>query len=485
MSRNGSILRSVDWLTVGLFMLMAVFGLLNIYGASYDFEHTDFFSFSSRSGKQIVWIAASLLMGSIVMLIDSKTYDILAYIIYGLWLLVLLATPFLTHDIKGSRSWLIIGPLQMQPAEFAKCFTALALAKYMSRYEYKIRDLRDLLVPFVILIIPMFIIMVLQKETGSALVFAAFFFMFYREGMTGYVLLIGAAAIFFFIIVIRLSVVALPLGAGDCGMLVAMLLILLIELFFLFFILNRKKEALILAGGVTLCYAVACVLCIWFNVNFDIVSTVIVGLSVLFLGFLALRWRHKEILFLLLFSLFSVVYCHSCDLVFSHVLQKHQRERIEVLLGLKDDLNGVGYNVNQAKIAIASGGFSGKGFLKGTQTKLQFVPEQSTDFIFCTVGEEWGFIGTFSVLVVYLIFILRLIYIAERQKDRFSRIYAYSVASIFFLHLAINVGMVLGLLPVIGIPLPFFSYGGSSMLGFSLLLFVLLKLDASRVEKMR
>ncbi len=483
MSRNGSILRSVDWVTVGLFLFMAVFGLINIYGASYDYEHTDFFAFSSRSGKQLVWIAASLLMGSIIMLIDSKSYDILAYIVYAIWIVVLIITPFVTHEIKGSRSWLVLGPLSVQPAEFAKCFTALAIAKFMSRYEYKVRDLRDLIIPFALLFVPMFIIMVLQKETGSALVFTAFFLMFYREGMTGYILLIGAAAVFFFILVIRLSVVAVPLGTGTVGMLVVLLLIQFIAICYLFFKLRMHKEALILSGIVAVTYGVGCLLCIWFNVNFDIVGTISVGLTVLFLGFLSLRWRHKELLFLLIFSLVSAVYCHSCDFVFSHVLQKHQRARIELLLGLKDDPSGVGYNVNQAKIAIGSGGFWGKGFLQGTQTKLQFVPEQATDFIFCTVGEEWGFVGTFVLLVVYLVFILRLIYLAERQKDRFSRIYAYSVASFFFVHLAINVGMVLGLLPVIGIPLPFYSYGGSSMLGFTLLLFILLRLDAARVEK--
>ncbi len=485
MSRNGSILKSIDWLTVGLFLLMSVFGLLNIYGATYDFEHTDFFALSTRSGKQILWILISLFIGSIVMLIDSKTYDILAYIIYVLWIGVLFVTPFLTHDIKGSYSWLVIGPFQMQPAEFAKCFTALALAKYMSRYEYKIRDLKDLIVPFLMIALPIFIIMVMQKETGSALVFLAFFFMFYREGMTGYVLLIGAAAIFFFIIVIRLSVVPLPFGTGMAGMLIAMLLIMLVELYFLFFIIKRRKEALILGGGILVAYGICCLLLIWFNVNFDIASTIIAFMSVLYLAGLFLVWRHKEFVFLLLFSLLSIVYCQSCDWVFNNLLKPHQRARIELLLGLVDDPSGIGYNVNQAKIAISSGGFWGKGFMKGTQTKLSFVPEQSTDFIFCTVGEEWGFVGCFLVLIVYLIFILRIIYIAERQKDRFSRIYAYCVASVFFMHLAINIGMVIGILPVIGIPLPFYSYGGSSMLCSSLMLFILLRLDASRVEKMK
>lgn len=485
MSRNASILKSLDWWTVLLYLFLTIFGLLNIYGATFDFEHTQLLDISTRSGKQFIWISASLLIGIILLSLDSKTYDMFAYLIYGAWILLLIITPFITKEIKGSRSWLIFGPIHFQPAEFAKCFTALAIAKYMSQYDYKVRGLKDFIIPATFLLVPMAIIMVLQKETGSALVFAAFFFMFYREGMSGYILLIGAAAVAFFILVIRFSVVPLPIGSGELGMLLVMLLIVFIELYFLLFNLKMTKHALILSGAVVLSYAIASLLTIWIDVNFTIVSTVITSLSVVYILFLNLYTGHKELLFIFLFSLVSICYCHTCQFMFTKILQPHQRERIEELLGLIDDPSGVGYNVNQAKIAIGSGGFIGKGFTNGTQTKLQFVPEQATDFIFCTVGEEWGFLGTSGVMIIYLIFILRLIYLAERQKDKFSRIYAYSVAYIFFTHLTINIGMVLGLLPVIGIPLPFFSYGGSQMVGFSILLFILLRLDAARVEKLK
>lgn len=222
---------------------------------------------------------------------------------------------------------------------------------------------------------------------------------------------------------------------------------------------------------------------IWFTVNFDIVSTVIVSLSIVYLAVLALFYRIKYIAVLTICSLCILLYSFGCNYIFTDILQPHQQKRIEILFGLDNDPSGAGYNVNQSKIAIGSGRFLGKGYLQGTQTKMKFVPEQATDFIFCTVGEEWGFIGSAGVLIVYLIFILRLIYLAERQKDKFSRVYAYCVASIFIAHLTINIGMVLGLMPVIGIPLPFFSYGGSSLLGFTILLFILLKLDAARINK--
>lgn len=493
MSRNGSILRSIDWISIGLFLALTIFGWLNIYGATYNFEQTTIFDFSNRAGKQFVWILTALAMGGVIMLIDSRTFNVLAWVLYGVWLLVLIATPFLAHDIKGSLSWITLGPVSLQPAEFAKFFTALAVAKYMSRYEFKVRNLLDFIVPFVIIGVPMLIIMIWQKETGSALVFAAFLLMFYREGMSGYVLLIAVVAVTFFIFVIRLGIVSLPLGIGSWGMLLSMIAILAIEIFFLFFKFSGRKQmdsfcrlsAIVMAATVVGVFGIALFVNIWVkNVPYVWIATILVGISFLYLIYLALRWRQRDILFLLLFSLFSVIYCYSCDYVFDHILQPHQRSRIEVLLGLKDDPSGVGYNVNQAKIAIGSGRLTGKGFLQGTQTKLQFVPEQATDFIFCTVGEEWGFLGSSAVLLVYMIFILRLMFLAERQKDKFSQIYGYAVASIFLLHLTINIGMVLGLLPVIGIPLPFFSYGGSSLWGFSLLLFVFLRLDAERVEKM-
>ncbi len=483
-SRNGNIWQHVDWITIGMFLLLALFGWLNIYGASYTFDQTSIFDFSNRAGKQFVWLMGSLVLGIILLLIDYKTYDVLAYIAYGAMLLLLLATPFLAHDIKGSMSWISLGPVSLQPAEFAKCVVALAVAKYMGRYDYKIRTWRDLIVPFSLIGVPALIIMVLQKETGSALVFAAFLLVFYRQGMSGYVLWMGVAAVALFIISIRFGAITLPLGTGSVGILTCMLILTVVEIYFICKEHPMRWQGLILVGSVALIYAICLIINIWIPMPFDWISMGIVIALVIYNVFVSLYWRKYMLLVLAVFTLFCIGYTHACDFVFQKVLQPHQRIRIEVLFGMKEDPAGAGYNVNQARIAIGSGRFFGKGYLNGTQTKLQFVPEQDTDFIFCTVGEEWGFVGSIGVLLMYLAFILRLIFIAERQRNVSTRIYAYAVASIFLFHLTINVGMVLGLLPVIGIPLPFFSYGGSSLWGFTLLLFILLRLDAARMEQL-
>ena len=467
-----------------MFLALAVFGWINIYGASYTFDQTSIFDFSNRAGKQFVWILGSLALGTILLLIDYKTYDVLTYIAYGAMLLLLLATPFLAHDIKGSMSWISLGPVSLQPAEFAKCIVALAIAKYMGRYDYKVRSWRDLIVPFAIIGVPALIIMVLQKETGSALVFASFLLVFYRQGMSGYVLWVGVAAVALFIISIRFGAVALPLGTGSVGILTCMLLLTVIEIFFICKEHKMRWQALILIGSVILVYGLAMLVNIWVAVPFNWVAMGVVVALVVYSVVISIYWRKYQLLIVAAFSVFCIGYTHACDFVFQKVLQPHQRIRIEVLLGMKEDPSGAGYNVNQARIAIGSGRFFGKGYLNGTQTKLQFVPEQDTDFIFCTVGEEWGFVGSIGVLLVYLLFILRLIMIAERQRNTATCIYAYAVAGIFLFHLTINVGMVLGLLPVIGIPLPFFSYGGSSLWGFTLLLFILLRLDAARMEQL-
>ena len=430
-SRSGNILNSVDWLTIGLFVVLVFFGWLNIYGASYTFDQTSIFDFSNRAGKQFTWILGSFVLGIVLLLIDYKTYDVLAYIAYGL-----------------IRTW------------------------------------RDLIVPFALIGIPALIIMVLQKETGSALVFAAFLLVFYRQGMSGYVLLMGLAAVALFILSIRFGAVPLPYGSGSVGMLTCMLLLTIVEIYFISKEHPMRWHAWILIGSVAAVYGIALLVNIWVRVPFDWVAMGIVVALMLYTVFISIYWRKYQLLLVTLFTMFCIGYTHACDFVFTKVLQPHQRIRIEVLLGMKEDPAGAGYNVNQARIAIGSGRFLGKGYLNGTQTKLQFVPEQDTDFIFCTVGEEWGFVGSVLVLLVYLFFILRLITIAERQRSVFTRIYAYAVASIFLFHLTINVGMVLGLLPVIGIPLPFFSYGGSSLWGFTLLLFILLRLDAARMEQL-
>ena len=460
-------------------------GWLNIYGASYTFDSTSIIDFSNRAGKQFHWILGTLVLAVVLLLIDYKTYDILAYIAYGAMILLLLATPVLAHNIKGSMSWISIGPVSLQPAEFAKCIVALAVAKYMGRYEFKIRTWRDMIIPFGLIGVPMLIIMVWQKETGSALVFLAFLLAFYRQGMSGYVLWVIVAVVALFITSIRWGDEVLPLGTGSVGILTCMLLLTVVEIYFLCKEHRMRYQALILVGSVIGIYGLALILNIFVTIPFDWLSMAVVLLLVAYNIGISLYWHKYKLLILAGFTIFCMGYTHACKYAFSHVLQPHQRIRIEVLLGMKEDPNGAGYNVNQARIAIGSGRFTGKGYLNGTQTKLQFVPEQDTDFIFCTVGEEWGFLGSITVLGLYLFFILRLIKIAERQRNVSTRIYAYIVAGIFLFHLMVNVGMVLGLLPVIGIPLPFFSYGGSSLWGFTLLLFILLRLDAARMEQLR
>lgn len=431
MSRNANnnIFRHVDWVTVGLFALLCIFGWMNVYGASYSFDQTSAFSFAYRSGKQLVWILTAFLMGGFILLLDTKVFDVASYVLYPVLILLLLATPFLAHDIKGSLSWITIGPVSLQPAEFAKCITALALAKYMGSYDFRIRTWRDLIIPFIILFLPMAIIAVWQKETGSALVFGSFLLMFYREGMTGSVLLLGVLLVVLFVLTLKTSIITAVITVIVVG--------LLTEGWLFYHHLRDKR-----------------------------------------------RWRISHMIWTLVIVLFSSLFCTVCNYAFEKILQPHQRARIEVLLGLKEDPKGVGYNVTQSLNAIGSGGFFGKGFLNGTMTKMNFVPEQATDFIFCTVGEEWGFVGSSLLLIVYALLILRLIFLAERQREMFAQIYAYCVVGIFLFHLSINIGMVLGLLPVIGIPLPFISYGGSSMWGFTILLFILLRLDAARVDKM-
>jgi rod shape determining protein RodA len=467
-----------------LFLVISLFGWLNIYGSSFTFEQTSIWDFSHRAGKQFMWIMTALAMGTIIVAVEEKIYDILGYIFYGAMILLLLITPLLARDINGSLSWINIGSISLQPAEFAKCFTAIAVAKYMSRYGYRVRDLRDLFIPFAIIAVPMMIIMVAQRDTGSALVFLSFLLVFYREGMSGYVLLWGVFSILLFIIVIRFGGVAVPVGTGNVGILAGSLLIEAITVGLLVYREKDIRIAIIVAISSIATFAIGLILNIWVAVNFNYIALASLIVSALMLCVLAFKQRRRHIYWIIAFVALETILCQGVDTAFHKVLQPHQRTRIEVLLGIKDDPTGAGYNVNQSKIAIGSGQFLGKGWTKGTQTALKFVPEQDTDFIFCTVGEEWGFVGSAGLLMLYLALILRIIFLAERQRDRFSMIYAYCVASILLMHVTINIGMVLGLLPVIGIPLPFFSYGGSSLWGFTLLLFILLRLDAARINKL-
>ncbi len=473
--RQTSVWRSIDWLTIIIYIALLSFGWVSVCGASYSYGETDIFSLATRSGMQIVWIGTSIMLGFVILMLDDRFYDTFAYIIYGLLLLLLFATIFNPHSIKGSRSWLVLGPLRLQPAEFAKFATALALAKLMSTYGYNISQWKHFGAALLVILLPMLCI-VLQHETGSALVYLAFFLMFYREGMPGSILFTGLAMVVYFVVGIRFANVPIGDSATSVGKFSVLLLIQLFSIGMVWVYCNRKTARQLFVG------CVAVTLLSLLLLNFDI-TYIQLGLTVVLMGYLVwegLGTRLRPYFFIALFTLGSVVFFYGADFIMQNVMEPHQRSRINVLLGLDEDLRGAGYNVHQSEIAIGSGGLEGKGFLNGTQTKLKFVPEQDTDFIFCTVGEEEGFVGSAGVLLLFLALILRLIQMAERQPFRFGRIYGYCVLSIFLFHVFINVGMVLGLTPVIGIPLPFFSYGGSSLWGFTLLLFIFLRIDASR-----
>lgn len=483
MSKRDSIQYALDWTTVFYFILLVAMGWVSIYGASYDFDFEgSVLDFNQRAGKQFIWILTAFALGGVILLIDHRIFNYFAYIIYAAVILLLIVTIFVAPEIKGSRSWLVLGPVSFQPAELAKMATALALAKFMSQYNYRIKNWRDL-VPLAFFILLPFGMIILQKETGSALVFVAFLLMFYREGMKGIVLLLVTLAVVLFVVVIRFSISPIAEDRGTWGIVLSMCVILLIQFIYAFFYTRDRKEALVLIGGTMLFATVSIVINKWFVINYDYVALGITGASGVYWLFVELFKRYRKYLLMILITFVSIGFSYTADQLFNRILEPHQQIRIKVLLNMEDDLAGAGYNVNQSKIAIGSGGFFGKGFLNGTQTKLKYVPEQDTDFIFCTVGEEHGFIGSVFVLIIYWLLLMRILKIAERQRENFHRIYAYCVASILFFHLMINVGMVLGLMPVIGIPLPFFSYGGSSLWGFTIMLFILLRLDASRLER--
>jgi len=408
---------------------------------------------------------------------EKSFFETTAYLMYGGVILLLIATIFLAKDIKGSHSWLVLGPIRLQPAEFAKFATALALAKFMSTYDFKLRNIKNFFISLAIIFVPM-ISIILQNETGSALVYFAFFFMLYREGMTGYILGLGLSAVVYFVVGMKFSdtlSVITPIGE------LAVEGIILFLCFTMVYILRKDKKT-ILIGLIfsALSFGIGGLVSQFIAVDFSLISLGLICLMIIYFIILSLHKWVIQYALIAVFAIGSVAFLFSVHYVFNEILEPHQQTRILVSLGMKEDPNGAGYNVNQSKIAIGSGGILGKGFLNGTQTKLNYVPEQATDFIFCTVGEEQGFIGSSIVILLFSCFIIRLIILAERQDRAFSRIYGYCVASIFLFHLIINIGMVTGLTPVIGIPLPFFSYGGSSLWGFTLLLFIFIRLDASR-----
>ena len=479
--RKDSIWKTVDWWTIGLYLALLVCGWFSVCGASYDYGEPDFFNLGTRAGKQLMWMGCSLGLGFVLLMLEDKFYDTYAYLIYGILLLLLFGTIFNPHEIKGSRSWIVLGPVSLQPAEFAKFATALALAKFMGEYTFSMKRKKHLLAVLGIILVPM-ILIVLQKETGSALVYLSFFLVLYREGMTGSILFAGICAVAYFIVGVRFSADWMPDDTTTWGAFSVWGLIVLLSalLFYSYAKLHRRSACYILGFSVGIILLSVLFSCYVIPFNVVIVEMVLAGAIVLYQLYLYYKERLANYLYILIFTIGSAVFFYSIDYVFNNVLEAHQKIRIEVLLGITDDPAGAGYNVNQSKIAIGSGGLWGKGFLNGTQTKLKYVPEQDTDFIFCTVGEEQGFFGSALVLLLFTAFILRLISLSERQTSRFGRVYGYCVLSIFFFHLFINIGMVLGVTPVIGIPLPFFSYGGSSLWGFTILLFVFLRIDAGR-----
>lgn len=417
MRNRKSIFNNIDWLSVFLYLILVFVGWINIYAAVYDESHQSIFDTTQRYGKQLIWICAALILALTILMIDAKFFSTFSYLFYGLGILSLMAVLVIGTKISGSRSWFQIGSFGLQPSEFAKFITCLALAKYLSSYNIKLSRFKNIFNAGAIICLPALLIL-LQPDTGSTLVFISLILVLFREGLSGNFLIIGITAIILFILTLLFNKFYVIGG-------------LLFALSLLFFYLTKSKRNL-----------------------FSLLLILIIGGG----------------------------YILSVNYTFENVLQAHQKKRINVLIGLESDPRGAGYNVNQSKIAIGSGGLTGKGFLKGTQTKYNFVPEQSTDFIFCTIGEEWGFLGSLFVITIFLILMARLIMIAERQRSAFSRIYGYGVASILFFHFMVNIGMTIGLAPVIGIPLPFISYGGSSLWAFTILLFIFLRQDATRLE---
>lgn len=479
---NTSVFRSIDWITIILFLILVTAGAISIYAASYNFEKVSMFSLETFSGKQFLWIGLSLIIGCVILLLDYRMYEAYAYPIYGFVLLLLLVTIFIAPNTKGSHSWLVFGPVSLQPAEFGKFATALALAKLFDSYNFTLNaKISNYFRALIIILLPVILILA-QNETGSALVYFALIFVLYREGMSGMVLFSVVSAITFFVVAVKYAeplVLGIPLGEF-CVFLIILLIYSLMLLFYCRdFIIARN----VIIGFVGTGIIVTALTTFGIEINGEIYFLTVLGLAIVYTAIAMFRHRIQKFLITIAFAAVSVMFLFSVNYVFNNVLQLHQRNRIMVALGIVDDPRGAGYNVNQSKIAIGSGGATGKGFLNGTQTKLKYVPEQHTDFIYCTIGEEEGFAGASAVLLLFLAFILRIIHIAERQHSPFGRVYAYGVVSFLIFHLCINVGMVLGLCPVIGIPLPFFSYGGSSLWGFTILLFILLRIDASRKER--
>lgn len=464
------------------YLFLVIAGWVNIYSAVYSEEHTFILDFSQRYGMQFIWIVISIVVAmAILYLIPPEVYISLSPFLYLIMLILLLAVTFLGREVNGSKSWFFIGSFGLQPAEFSKITTSLLLSLIMGQYGFSLSHRKDAIRAALVVIIPILLI-IMEKETGSALVYLGLIFVFYREGLSGWILVLGFSIIALFILTILFS----PYIALLCALSITLIIYGL-----------HKQDFVFLATIIPIIALVAFLPKIQaFNIAqkhpFDFLRVLKYEIwTLIFFAPHIIIWiknllikKERNTSKYLLLSLFSaVIVIFSVNFVFNKILQPHQKARIENLLGITEDLQGIGYNVHQSKIAIGSGGWMGKGFLNGTQTKYNFVPEQSTDFIFCTIGEEWGFVGSVLLLIVYIFLIIRIIILADKNEEKFTKIYGYCVASILIMHVFINMGMTMGLLPVIGIPLPLVSYGGSSMLSFTILLFIFIRLDMNRQTK--
>ena len=420
MTDRNSIIGKVDWPILLMYFALVIIGWLSIYSAGMSEGHHAIYDMSQFCGKQMMWIGISVGVGFVILILDAKLFDALAFGIYAVVLSMLVVVLVYGKATNGATSWIDFGGFKLQPSEFAKLGTALAVACLLGKQDADLQQRKTRLKAYAIILAPAALVL-LQHDAGSALVFASFIFLLYREGMPGagavMLIAVGALAVFVFTLIWSVKVMCIILGS-------------LFALTLLYYLLTKKKRL----------------------------------------------WRMVAVYAFF----FAMVFC--VDYAFYHILEDHQRIRFEVLLGLNDDIKGAGYNLNQSKIAIGSGGFWGKGFLKGTQTKYDFVPEQHTDFIFCTIGEEGGFKGTLIVILLYIGLLIRIVRVSERQRLAFSRIYGYAIAGILFVHIAVNIGMTIGLVPVVGIPLPFLSYGGSSLLAFTIMLAIFVKQDANRLN---
>ena len=487
---NRSLAKTIDWPLVICYLILVFIGWANIYASVHSAEPTSIFDLSSRSGKQFIWMITAFLIGTVILFaINPRVYEGFSLPVYLATLGLLVAVIFLGIEVKGSRSWFAFGPVRFQPAEISKIATSMMLATFMSQFGYKISRVKDFIITALIILVPMAVI-VLQSETGSALVYVGFIFMLYREGLSGWLIFILGMAILSFILTLTASpFVAILTLAGVASFCICLyadkfkwwLMIGIPAIVLLSFLpMGMSALAELITGYASEAEAVEAgveKIPFIFMIRPVYILLGIISILIPFAVYMAFRQRSRFTYLALIAMVGGFMLVYSADFIFNNVLQDHQRKRIEVLLGMKEDPSGVGYNVNQSMIAIGSGGLTGKGYLNGTQTTYGFVPEQSTDFIFCTIGEEWGFLGSLIVILLYVFLIWRIISDAERSREAFTRIYGYCVACCIFMHLFINIGMTIGLMPVIGIPLPVISYGGSSLWGFTAMLFIFIALD--------